>query len=107
MRVSSFLESEEAVLLRETYIAYLITEDFQKLSDMSETDIKTKLPILKSVTELARFEKDENGSISLFSEKGLSRFFPKYGSIEYYFTGMFVFNLLWDKEPVNNYHDKT
>ena len=102
--VTSYLQSEEALLLREAYVAYLITEDFQKLVNLNETEIKTRLPKLKSVTELASLEKNENGNSSLFTENGLSRFFPKYGSIECYFTGMFVFNLLWEKKPVNDYY---
>jgi hypothetical protein len=105
--VTSFLESEEAVFLREAYIAYLISEDFQQLCTLNETDIKNKLPTLKSFTEFARLEKNKNGNVSLFSQKGLSRFFPKYGSIEYYFSGMLVFNLLLGKKPVNNYCDET
>jgi hypothetical protein len=79
-------------------------EDFQKLCNLDETEIRAKLPKLKSVTEFAILEKNDNASTSLFSSKGLSRFFPKYESIEYYFTGMFVFNLLWEKKPVNDYY---
>jgi len=103
--VISYLQSEEGVLLREAYIAYLIAEDFQKLCNLNETEIRTKLPKLKSVTEFAILEKNENASTFLFSSKGLSRFFPKCESIEYYFTGMFVFNLLWEKKPLNDYSD--
>lgn len=102
--VMSYLQSEEALLLREAYVAYLITEDFQKLGNVNETDIKIKLPKLKSVNELASLEKNVNGNVSLFSEKGLLRFSHTYENIEYYFTGMFVFNLLWEKKPVNDYY---
>jgi hypothetical protein len=45
-----------------------------------------------------------NSIDNLFTEKGITRFFPRYDSIEYYFTGMFVNNLLLDRKPVDNYY---
>lgn len=101
--VMNYLKHDEAALLREAYLAYLINEDFKELSKLSEMDIKVKLPKLKSVTEIASFEKNV-GPTTLFSEKGLARFFPQYSGIEYFFTGMFINNLLWDTEPIDSYN---
>jgi len=102
--VVAYLKRKEATLLREAYIAYLIAEDSVGLSKLGQMDVKAKLSKLLSVTELDSFEKDEGCDSPLFSEKSLARFFPTYSSIEYYFTGMFVNNLLWDIEAVDNYH---
>ena len=101
----SFLQKDEAVLLREAYVAYLVANDFKRLGNMNEAEIITKIPTLKSVTEMANLEKNTHESMNLFTEKGFSRFFPKYDSIEWYFTGMFVFNMLWEKKPLKDYNN--
>ena len=93
--VADYLKSKEAALLRETYIAFLLNEDFYSLGKMHSGELKQKLQELKSVKEYAFFENDQH---FLFSKEGLSKFFPKYSGIEYYFTCMFVNNLLWDKK---------
>jgi hypothetical protein len=106
--VVDYLRSEEATLLREAYISYLINEDLNLLSQMGADEVKQNLPKLKSVKEYAFFENGQKIGAYLFSRKGLAMFFPKYSGIEYFFAGMFVNNLLWnekqtteDKEKVN------
>jgi hypothetical protein len=96
--VADFLKNEEATLLREAYISYLINEDFNLLHTMKSDGVKQNLPQLKSVKEYAFFGYDDACNMSLFSKEGLSKVFPKNYKIEYYFTGMFVNNLLWDKK---------
>lgn len=104
--VVNYLGKEESIMLREAYIAYLVSEDFKRLGNMDESEIRSRIPRLKSVTELENLEKSRE-SFHLFSEKGLSRFFPKYESIGYFFTGLFIFNLLWEKRQVDDlYYDE-
>jgi hypothetical protein len=93
------LKSNEALVLRNSYIAYLAVHNIWQLSGKNFRDIESHNS-LKSETELAYFENRQIDSNPLFKGDRLLEFFPKYASIEYFFTGMFVENLLWNKKPV-------
>jgi hypothetical protein len=92
------LKREGATLLREAYVAYLINEDLNFIRYMDANEIEQELPKLKSMSEFNFFRSTDKAEPSLLSKEGLSKFFPKYSGKEYYFTGMFVNNLLWDKK---------
>jgi hypothetical protein len=96
--IVSYLKREEATLLREAYIAYLVNEDLNFLRYMNADKIEQELPTLKSTKEFAFFESVDKSLECLLSKNGMNEFFPKYSGIEYYFTGMFVNNLLWNKK---------
>jgi hypothetical protein len=93
-----FLKEKEACLLRQSYIAYLAAQDMTKLVDLDNKSYDNRLPQLKSEKELADFEQREVMANPLFKGKRLNEFFPKYSGIEYFFTGMFVNNLLWNNQ---------
>jgi len=64
------------------------------------------LELESSEKELAYFEKRKTSQDSLFKGKRLADFLPKYTSIEYFFTGMFVETLLWhEKSAEKESHD--
>jgi hypothetical protein len=101
--VADFLKKEEVILLKEAYIAYLLNEDLNSLHETNADKVEKKLSELKSVKESGFFENEEKTNTNLFSKEGLTKFFPKYSGIEYFFTGMFVNNLLWyDKQTTDN-----
>ncbi len=102
--VATYLMSTEAKLLKEAYIAFLLKNDIHLLSSLDDNEVEKKLPKLKSFKEFTHFEGTKSSLNNFFSNEGLNRFFPKYSGIEYYFTGNFVCNMLWDKEPFNNYY---
>jgi hypothetical protein len=82
--------------LKKSYIAYLSLLDIRSLSKVSNLGNKDQLQLLKSEQEYAVLE----GILKtdgLFQGGLLKEFFPKYGKIEYFFTGMFIFNLMWEK----------
>jgi len=98
--ITKYLRGKEAASLRDAYIAYLITKDIQRLSRESKDDVKRLLNELESEKELAYFEKRQVGPNPIFKGGRLKEFLPKYAGIEYFFTGMFVENLLWSKKAV-------
>jgi hypothetical protein len=51
--------------------------------------------------ELAYLENRKIADNPLFTKR-LFKFFPKYSELNYYFTGMFVNNLLWNQNQVDN-----
>ena len=108
--VAEYLVSQNAAKLREAHIAYLITKDIQRLSGESKDKVERLLKSLESEKELAYFEKRPVGSCSIFRGKRLREFLPKYSSLEFFFTGMFVKNLLWKRiavkeKPKNETYD--
>jgi DNA-binding MarR family transcriptional regulator len=106
IETSEYLKTKEALVLRNSYISYLAVHDIFKLSKESREQVKKLLPSLESEKELAYFEKGKTSQDSLFKGKRLADFLPKYTSIEYFFTGMFVETLLWhEKSAEKESHD--
>lgn len=97
-KVSKYLKSNEALVLRGSYIAYLAMENISQLSGKSFRDIES-YDSLESETELAFLENRQVDSNPLFKGERLLEFLPRYACIEYFFTGTFVENLLWNKKP--------
>ncbi|MCW4024527.1 MAG: hypothetical protein NWF01_05780 [Candidatus Bathyarchaeota archaeon] len=97
--VEKFLRTEAATMLRESYLACLFSEDLIGLSGLSDEKTLEKLPKLKSVTEALSFGFIKSPS-ELFTHEFL-KFFAKYAGVEYFFTGIFVDNWLWDKKSYN------
>lgn len=95
-KTARILQTEEYSILRNSYIAYLAVYDLLNLERNSKNS-EELIPELDSEKELAFFEKREVGSGSLFRGERLREFFPKYASLEFFLTGMFVENLLWHK----------
>jgi hypothetical protein len=98
-KASEYLKSKENLVLRSSYIAYLAVHNIWQLSGQNFRDIESH-DSLESETELAYFENRQINSNPLFKGDRLLEFFPEYASIEYFFTGMFVENLLWNKKPI-------
>jgi hypothetical protein len=94
--VWEFLKEEKARVLRESYIAYLAAQDMKKLVNLDIDLLENELVQLESESELADLERREIMANPLFKGERLKAFFPKYSGIEYFFTGMFVNNLLWN-----------
>lgn len=69
------------------------------LSLMREEE-NTCLRYVKSVLRNMPNKKRKVSSDPLFKGERLKEFFPKYANIEYFFTGMFVENLLWNEKVV-------
>ena len=93
------LKRKEGSTLRKSYITYLAVQDLMRLSRQSKTTVKELLPHLESEKELAYFESRKPNSNNLFEGNRLGDFFPEYASAEWFLTGMFVENLLWNEKP--------
>jgi hypothetical protein len=87
--VARCLEKKEMSVLRDCYIAYLAVNDIYKSPEEKEG--------LESEREFAYFEKRDKSADTLFKGEKLREYLPKYSGIEYFFTGMFVENLLWKR----------
>jgi hypothetical protein len=96
--VSDLLKSKELAVLRNSYIAFLAVNDIWKLRNKSSSEVKEILPMLDSEMELAYFEGRKPSENSLFRDHGLKEFLPKYAGHEYFLTGMFVKNLIWQEK---------
>jgi hypothetical protein len=104
-KVSEYLKSNEALVLRNSYIAYLAVHNIRQLSGKNLRDIKSHNS-LESEVELAYFENRQISSNPLFKGDRLLELFPKYASIEYFFTGIFVENLLWNERVIHKKIDE-
>jgi hypothetical protein len=95
--VAKCLEKREMSTLRDCYIAYLAVKDIYQLPEETAEDVGF-FEGLESEKELAYLEGRNTSADSLFKGNRLRGVLPKYAGIEYFFTGMFVENLLWNKE---------
>ncbi len=93
------LKREEGSTLRKSYIAYLAVQDLMRLSRQSKTTVEELLPHLECEKELAYFESRKPNSNNLFEGNRLREFFPEYASAEWFLTGTFVENFLWNEKP--------
>jgi hypothetical protein len=96
--VWNFLKEEKAQILRDSYIAFLAAQDIAEYFNVTNENNEKSLTQLKSEQELADFENREILSNPLFTEERFWGFFLKYSKIKYFFTGMFVYNLLRDQK---------
>lgn len=99
-KVVNYLKNEDALELRNSYIGYLAVHDIEKLSGRGKEQVENLIPKLDSEKELAYFENKQVKTNQLFKGDRLKEFFPKYAAIEFFFTGMFVDNLLWTKKYI-------
>jgi hypothetical protein len=77
----------------------------EELPSTEKRELDATFSKLKSETELAYFENREfSFSNSLFTGGRIKEFLSKYFEVEYFFTGMFVNNLLWDRKKVQQRH---
>jgi hypothetical protein len=96
--VLEFLVSEQTSILKNSYIASLIAEDIKRFH---ETRARLeRLPESESEKELGILEGTESSLHPVFEGGRMADFVPKYSSLEHYFTGMFVDNLLRKKTKV-------
>jgi DNA-binding PadR family transcriptional regulator len=91
--LDNYLRNNEE--LRNSYIAYLALLDIRTLTRVANSEIKNYTPKLKSEQEFSLLEDKPLHSYPLFQGGLIKEFFPKYGSIEYFFTGLFLYNLIW------------
>jgi len=94
-KVVEFLKKPENTMLLNSYIAYLAIYDLNKIAKLTEKELALAQSEIDSEKELAYFEHRKAGTNSLFTKERLKEFFPRYSSIEYVFTGLFVHNLIW------------
>jgi hypothetical protein len=100
IEVAEYLKNKEALLLKNSYIAHLILHDICMLSGESREQTQKMISNMESEKELAYLEGRNSETNSLFKGNRLKEFLPKYADIEYFFTGMFVENLLWNKKTI-------
>lgn len=105
--VAQYLRSKEALLLKNSYIAYLIVHDIRTLSGESKESIGKMISKLESEKELAYLEGRNVETDLLFKGDRLREYIPKYAGIEYFFTGMFVESLLWNEKIVQKAKEET
>jgi DNA-binding PadR family transcriptional regulator len=106
--VADCLRSNEARILRESYIAYLTLKDIERLSSTDRRKLEAALTDLKSERELAYFEnRDLSSQNSLFKGGRIKEFLPRCSGIESFFTGIFVYNLVWNKKRVERHRECT
>jgi hypothetical protein len=89
-KVAGCLKMKEMSLLRDCYIAYLAVNDINESSEENREEPESE-------RELAFFENSKLSSSSVSKGGRIKEFLPKYSGIEYFFTGMFVENLLWKR----------
>jgi hypothetical protein len=112
-RIFDYLIKPEAKEYRNAYIAYLALHDIEILNVAAIQDLKKLSPVLFAENELALFEKREPRSNFIFNGERLKEFFSKGKnlvlierdkkkvlvlSLQSFFWGMFVRNLLWKEE---------
>jgi hypothetical protein len=100
------LEKKEMSTLRDCYIAYLAVKDIYQLPEETAEDVRF-FEGLESEKELAYLEGRNINADLLFKGNRLREFLPKYAGIEYFFTGMFVENLLWNEKPARKAKEET
>ena len=98
---SQYLTIDVAKELREPYLAYLLQQDLNRIKDMSKKEFGEVFPKLGYLRDLARLEKTML-SPTLIKEY-VAKFLSKYPSVEFYFVGMFVYNLLWKKSALDEH----
>jgi len=98
--VAQYLRSKEALLLKKSYIAYLIVHDIHRLSGESKERVKQIVSKLESEKELAYLESKQTEANLLFKDNRLKEFVPENADIGHFFTGMFVKNLLWNEKII-------
>jgi hypothetical protein len=84
------------------YIAYLITKDIWKLSLLKGEEISQTTHELNSEKEFRFFKPDLARQYSLFKDGRLKDYVPDYASLNYFFTGLFVKNLIWTETVKEN-----
>ena len=86
--------------LRNSYVSYLAVHDVSFLTHQNKwSEIDSILSNLESEKALAFFEKRKIQDSPLFIPgTRLKEFFPKFATIEYFFTGMLMEKLLWKKK---------
>jgi DNA-binding PadR family transcriptional regulator len=95
--VVNFIKKPENAMLLKSYIAYLAIHDLNKVAKLTKEQIINLQVNIDSQKETAHFEDRETGINSIFGKGRLQEFFPRYSEIRYFFTGMFVHNLVWSK----------
>jgi len=86
--------------LRNSYVSYLATHDiFFLTSEKKWSEIDSCLNNLESEKALAFFEKRNIQNRPIFISKArLKEFFPRFATLEYFFTGMLMEKLLWKEK---------
>jgi len=96
-KIVNFIKKPENMMLLKSYIAYLAIHDLNEISKLSQEETIKVQSKLDSEKELSYLEEREIGTNSIFSKERLQEFYTNYSRIEYFFTGMFMDNLIWSK----------
>jgi hypothetical protein len=94
-QVAKLLKNPRLASLVRAYLAYLITKDIRRLSLVDGKEIPETLSQLDSEKEFAFFRPELANQGSLFLDGRFKDYVPKYATLEHFFTGLFVKNLLW------------
>ncbi len=94
-QVANLLKNDKLASLVQAYLAYLITKDIERMSNIGGKNSLEKASILDSEREFAYFRPERANHVSLFRDGVLNDYVPKFATLEYFFTGLFVKNLLY------------
>ena len=98
-QIAKLLKNPKLANLVRAYLAYLITKDIRKMSLYDTEEIPEALTRLDSEREFAFFRPELARQGSLFQGGRLKDYVPQYATLNYFFAGLFVKNLLW-KETI-------
>jgi hypothetical protein len=91
-KVFEFLKGSDLVDLKNAYLAFIALKDIELLSRIQSQKLDIIYPDLLSEQEFKLFEGEDK---SLLRGDSLRVIFPKYATLEYFFTGLLFRNLLW------------
>lgn len=93
------------LVLRNSYVSYLATHDIFFLTSQEKlSEIDSRPDDLESEKALAFFEERNIQSKPFFTSwTHLKEFFPRFATIEYFFTGMLMEKLLFKENRVDEY----
>jgi hypothetical protein len=95
-----YLATEEAKEIREAYLAYLLQQYLNITKTMSKKEYDELFQKPMYFKELDQFAKTL--PCPVLNKELFDELFQNYGKVEYYFIGMFVYNLLWIKEVLDD-----
>jgi hypothetical protein len=101
-QIAELLKNPKLAILVGAYLAYLINKDIRNMSLVNTEDIPEALSQLDSEKEFMFFRPELAKQGSLFKDGRLKDYVPKYSNVNYFFTGLFIKNLLWIETEKKN-----
>ena len=94
-QIANLLKNPKFASLVRAYLAYSITKDIRKMSLLESEEVSEALDELDSEKEFRFFMPDLARKYSLFKDDRLKDYVPEYASLNSFFTGLFVKNLIY------------